>query len=71
MVNNDSKTSYTGLIDDNGDKCGFGTILWSDNSIYEGEWVLDRACGIGKLTHVEGDEYNGEWLNDKAHGWGV
>eukprot|EP00801_Mesodinium_rubrum_P002329 Mrub_02329.p1 GENE.Mrub_02329~~Mrub_02329.p1 ORF type:complete len:448 (+),score=148.83 Mrub_02329:381-1724(+) len=70
-VLNDTEIIYTGLMDDNLRKQGFGVIQWKDNSKYEGEWVDDRANGVGRLKHEEGDEYNGEWVDDQAHGYGT
>lgn len=40
-------------------------------SVYEGQWVSDKACGKGRLTHADGDIYEGQWSNDKANGFGT
>lgn len=40
---------------------GWGKQIWPDQSVYEGEWVNDKACGRGKLIHADGDIYEGEW----------
>jgi len=60
-----------GAWDDTHHRHGLGTQRWPDGSVYEGNWVKDKACGKGTLTHADGDVYVGEWLDDKAHGYGV
>jgi hypothetical protein len=62
---------YTGEWNSTNQRHGRGKQCWSDGSMYEGYWVLDKACGRGRLIHANGDVYEGEWKNDKAHGKGI
>ena len=39
--------------------------IWPDGSIYEGDWVNDKANGNGRLINVDGDYYKGEWIEDR------
>ncbi|TNV71041.1 hypothetical protein FGO68_gene14067 [Halteria grandinella] len=50
---------------------GNGRQIWEDGSLYEGQWLKDKANGLGRLIHACGDVYDGEWENDKAGGRGV
>lgn len=59
--------------------------MWSDGSMYTGEFVQGKLCGNGRLihsnsaftdedsqiVHADGDVYEGEWKNDVAHGKGT
>ena len=38
---------------------GRGNQVWTDGSIYEGYWKLDKANGRGRLIHADGDIYDG------------
>ncbi len=53
-----------------GSRNGFGKQKWPDFSLYQGEWVNDKADGYGRLIHADGDSYFGQWKNDQAHGKG-
>ncbi len=39
-----------------------GKQLWSDGSIYEGEWQNGMANGKGRLIHADGDCYEGKFI---------
>ena len=52
-------------------RAGIGIQVWPDGSVYEGQWLRNRANGNGRLIHADGDVYEGDWVNDKAHGKGV
>ena len=50
---------------------GFGTIKFSDGSMYQGQTKNKMYNGKGRMTHVNGDIYQGEWKDGKANGYGV
>ena len=53
----------------NGTKSGFGTMKWSDGTLFEGEWKEDNRV-YGKLKMVVGYIHEGPWLNGLIHGPG-
>ncbi|MCO5563148.1 hypothetical protein L7F22_016785 [Adiantum nelumboides] len=50
---------------------GFGTYLWSDGCLYEGDWVCGKATGRGKISWPSGTTYEGEFLAGNLHGVGT
>lgn len=67
----ENQAIYTGEWNNENQREGQGTQHWSDGSVYEGEWLVDKANGKGRLIHANGDVYEGEWENDRANGFGV
>ncbi|WP_187355476.1 hypothetical protein ['Paenibacillus yunnanensis' Narsing Rao et al. 2020] len=67
----------------NGKPSGKGTMIWSKNKSYSGEWIEGKRSGYGKYISVEKDYnystegdptliiYAGEWKNDMFNGHGV
>ena len=51
-------------------RCGNGTMVYSDRSKYIGEWINNVRSGNGSYTYSNGDKYIGEWFNDMRHGTG-
>ena len=49
---------------------GYGKYVYTDGSVYEGEWFNDKKEGMGKYTYKDGTVYEGEWLDDVKHGTG-
>ena len=60
----DKSSLYTGYIDQNGKRRGFGLKIFKNGDRYEGEWDNDKANGKGKFWHADGDYYEGEWKDD-------
>ncbi|WP_342477789.1 hypothetical protein NYE24_00590 [Paenibacillus sp. FSL H7-0350] len=61
----------------NGVPNGKGTISWSENKTYSGDWLNGKRSGYGKyiaLIKENGDyeykKYNGYWKNDTYNGQG-
>lgn len=50
---------------------GWGTLIWPDGAIYEGEWKDNRENGQGRLIHAYGDVYEGDWVDGRPHGSGT
>ena len=67
----DNGAIYTGQWNEENQRHGKGTQVWTDGSKYEGCWKYDKANGKGRLIHADGDVYVGEWKEDKAHGFGT
>lgn len=53
------------------DKALFLGLRQFDNqSIYIGQWYLQKRNGRGQLIYPDGSVYEGYWLNDKREGYG-
>ena len=51
---------------------GYGKRLYSDGSIYEGEFENGVRSGRGAFTNKgDGSKYRGEWKGDKKNGYGA
>ncbi len=48
-----------------------GTYIYSDSSIYVGEFNDRFKSGLGKISYRNKSFYEGQWLNDKRHGRGI
>ena len=48
-------------------KCGYGRLIWPDQSSFEGFWINGQACGVGvfKAPETTGENYEGFWQQDK------
>nr|XP_034194396.1 MORN repeat-containing protein 3-like [Osmia lignaria] len=57
-------------------KAGRGKELYSDGSMYEGDWLNNKRHGCGILSKILTKDntiryyYIGQWVNDKKHGFG-
>lgn len=49
---------------------GRGLMIFSDGSLYEGDWQKDKQDGFGRHIHLDGDVYEGQWKDNMAHGLG-
>jgi len=47
---------------------GRGTMIWEDESKYQGEFKEGKIEGFGSRKFANGDSYTGEWENDLFHG---
>ena len=63
---------YEGQIK-NGKKHGKGKMIYSDELIYEGDWVNDIKQGVGRLETADKSIviYEGQFLNNVFHGDGI
>ena len=50
---------------------GEGKFLYSDNSIYQGSFLNNKANGFGLCTYSNGNYYKGEWKNHTFEGKGI
>ncbi len=72
------QTTYYGEVE-NGQPNGRGTIKWSENKQYSGDFVKGKRTGTGKYmnqyTDADGQNhkvvYNGTWSNDTMSGKGT
>lgn len=56
---------YTGQINSNRERHGFGLLIYSNGDKYEGEWKSGLKSGFGLLTTVIGEAKNGYWKEDE------
>ncbi len=54
----------------NGQREGFGRMVYRNGAVYEGPWKNNQREGKGVLTYAEGSEYEGDWVNDTRNGHG-
>ena len=54
-----------------GNKEGYGMLLFEGNGGYEGEFRNGCISGIGVFYFVDNRRYEGEWKNNKMHGYGT
>ncbi len=62
--------SYRGAFSYN-QRCGEGTMLYSNGQKYSGAWADGERCGSGRMEYLNGDVYEGEWHHDVRHGQGT
>ena len=62
---------YTGSVNLNNDKHGYGILLMSDGSKYEGYFRKGVFSGWGRLIDSDGTLYEGNFLNNKVNGKGI
>ena len=60
----DDEIFYSGQKTVSGEKNGFGFLVYSDGSIYEGYFKDDMSHGRGRYISVDGDVYEGQWVDD-------
>jgi len=61
---------FVGQVNPEGKPHGFGTFMWPDMSIYEGQWLDGDRHGWGKHVFPSGDSYEGQWRYNLQYGEG-
>eukprot|EP00351_Strombidinopsis_sp_SopsisLIS2011_P003159 CAMPEP_0116881286 /NCGR_PEP_ID=MMETSP0463-20121206/13411_1 /TAXON_ID=181622 /ORGANISM="Strombidinopsis sp, Strain SopsisLIS2011" /LENGTH=61 /DNA_ID=CAMNT_0004533105 /DNA_START=416 /DNA_END=601 /DNA_ORIENTATION=- len=56
--------TYTGAIDEQGQRTGQGSCTWCDGSTYIGQWKDGKRHGKGVYSLSDGTSYDGEWFAD-------
>jgi len=51
-------------------EAAIGTKVFSDDSIYEGDFKHGKFNGNGRFIHANGDMYEGEFVDNMARGYG-
>ena len=62
---------YTGDVDHNEERHGYGTYVWNSGDKYVGNWFHGEQHGNGKYTWPSGNCYEGQWKNGEMHGKGT
>ena len=52
-------------IEQDNKECGYGKLIWPDNSTFEGYWINGQAIGIGVFRSTSNDVFEGVWQQDK------
>mmetsp|Transcript_39402 Transcript_39402/g.81822 ORF Transcript_39402/g.81822 Transcript_39402/m.81822 type:complete len:548 (-) Transcript_39402:132-1775(-) len=64
--------TYTGPLNDRGERHGLGTLQWSNGDVYKGNFCRGVRQGAGSLTFGNGGgEYVGDWRDNLMHGTGT
>ena len=61
---------YVGTMEQ-GRMHGRGQYLYSDGSVFDGQWVDNRMHGGGVFTFANGNKYTGDFVDDAKEGAGV
>ncbi len=67
----DKSDSYSGPRDFNGQPNGYGKMIFSDESVYEGQFLHGLKNEKGIHTWPNGDRYEGEWTDNQMTGKGI
>ena len=74
LINNKKNTIsniYSGEIDINNNRNGFGILLFSNGIKFEGQFVKNSFNGIGRHINIKGDLFEGSFINGKLNGNGI
>ena len=62
--------TYTGEVDYNEKRHGYGTYNWNSGDKYVGYWSHGDMHGRGKYYYTDGTYYDGDWKNSQRTGNG-
>ena len=62
---------FTGFVDARRLPTAWGTCMYSNGDVYEGEWADGTPHGHGTCSFVGGNSYVGGWSDGGYHGMGV
>ena len=62
---------YSGEVNINNEKHGYGILLKSDGSKFEGSWIKDNFTGWGRFIDYDGTLIESNFINGKANGKGM
>ena len=65
-----NKSIYKGMINEKGQREGFGKYFLSDGSIYKGFFHNNKMEGRGRIININGFVYEGEFKNGQSNGYG-
>ena len=62
---------YTGQVSKNGTRNGHGIYYYSNQDVYDGQFVDNIRIGKSRLRFNDGSEYIGQFMDDQADGHGI
>ena len=65
-----NKSIYKGMINEKGQREGFGKYFLSDGSVYKGFFHKNKMEGRGRIININGFVYEGEFKNGQSNGYG-
>ena len=65
-----NKSIYKGMINEKGQREGFGKYFLSDGSIYKGFFHNNKMEGRGRIMNINGFVYEGEFKRGQSNGYG-
>ena len=65
------KNFYSGEVNINNNRNGYGIRLFNDGTKYEGEWEKNDFTGYGRIIKSNGDLYEGNFNKGKICGFGI
>lgn len=67
----DSDNTYTGMVNSDGERDGYGKVTYATGGVYDGQWIDGKRDGYGTYTFANGDVYSGQWKSGKYNGIGT
>ena len=65
------KNFYSGEVDIENNRNGYGIRLFNDGTKYEGEWEKNDFTGFGRIIKSNGDLFEGNFQKGKIYGYGI
>jgi len=65
------KNFYSGEVDIENNRNGYGIRLFNDGTKFEGEWEKNDFTGYGRIIKSNGDLYEGNFIKGKIYGYGI
>ena len=65
-----NKSIYKGMVNEKGQREGFGKYYLLDGSIYKGFFRNNKMEGRGRIMNINGFIYEGEFKNGQSNGYG-
>ena len=62
---------YSGYVNIDNERHGYGVLLQNDGSKYEGHWCNNELSGWARMIDAEGTLYEGLFMNGKLNGKGI
>jgi hypothetical protein len=66
----DDQSTYYGQFTNPNTMTGYGTQVWLDGTIYEGQFSSNKTNGQGRLIKTDGTYLNGQFKDGFADGYG-
>lgn len=70
-ISEDSKGKFTGYLNENGEKSGFGIQMFANEDIYIGDWKSGIKDGNGVYFYKNPEIYCGKWTENYKNEFGM
>ena len=59
---------YQGEVNEKQEPEGYGSMIFSDGSLYEGQWIQGKMEGLGRIITADADLFEGTFVDNKLTG---